>query len=88
MRGVYHSIGLEELTVNIKLYLMENILLILALIISLSASSALWIGLKFQINDYNCKDEVKSVNSNISLVKWGYTILTLLLISLLVLLNT
>lgn len=69
---------------------MENIiivLLFLSLVVNIPATIAYWIGLKFEVKDKNCSQEVKSVKQNILGTKIVQTINTVVMIALMILLN-
>lgn len=59
---------------------MSNIILFLVVLFSLAICIPLWVGLKFQINNPNCKEEVNSVKQNILAIKIFSLIETILVI--------
>lgn len=64
-----------------------SILLFIALVIGVVFSIALWKGLKMTIDDYSCAQEVKSVKTNLFLIKLIPTILTLIILISLILIQ-
>lgn len=59
---------------------MLDLILFLIALFSLAICIPLWVGLKFQINNPNCKEEVNSVKQNILAIKIFSLIETILVI--------
>lgn len=64
-----------------------NVLIFASVVITFCISVAMWKGLKFNITNPNCNDEVESVKSNIAFIKVGSTVVTILLIIALIVLG-
>ena len=70
--------------------MMESIcigLIFIALIINVPTMIAYLIGLKFQITDFNCKDEVKGVKTNILMTKIIQVFNVVIFLTLIILLS-
>jgi hypothetical protein len=63
------------------------LLVFLALIVNVPSMFAYLMGLKFQINDMNCSQEVKGVKTNILMTKIIQVFNTVITIALMILLN-
>lgn len=59
---------------------MLDLILFLIVLFSLAICVPLWVGLKFQINNPDCKEEVNSIKQNILAIKIFSLIETVLII--------
>lgn len=57
-----------------------NVLVFVSVVITFGISVATWKGLKFNVTDPNCSDEIESVRSNITFIKVESTVAAILLI--------